>query len=61
MGCALLVANENVVNLWVSAKRIVSWKDCAARVSKDVLHSLSDQALPQDLRTGLHRSFISSA
>jgi hypothetical protein len=26
-----------------------------------VLHSLSDQALPQDLRTGLHRSFISSA
>jgi len=57
----LLVANENVVNFRVPTKRVVCRKDRAAGIAKDVLHSFSDQALPQDLRTGSHGFFTSSA
>ena len=60
MSGALLVTNENVVNLRIAAERVVCRKDSAPGIPKDVLHPFADQALPQDLRTGSHFAFTSS-
>src|SRR5947209_1013506 len=43
-----------MMNLWILAERIVSRQNRTAGVPEDVLHALTYQAFPEDLRTGLH-------
>jgi hypothetical protein len=59
MACALLVANEDVVEGRELAERVISWKDGAAGIAEDMRGSFAANAFPENFCTGLfHNEYL---